>query len=182
MPTEQAPARNRSFRSATWTIWALIGFPWGIHAESLTDAWQMCIGANGALAAARSDREAAEADHSAAMRQRWPAPDVTGAYMQFDHAPILDIMTPTGQLQAPIWKRDGYATARADLSVPLWTSGRISAAIGAAAASARGAGAQDARSSAELKLAVADSYIRRVSISQVAAGSRVQCGQPQSAC
>ena len=159
MQTEQAIAINRSFRSVRWTIFALIGLPWVIYAESLTDAWQMSIEANGTLAAARSDREAAEADHSAAMRQRWPALDVMGAYTQLDHAPILDITTPAGQLQAPIWKHDGYAMAGADLSVPLWTSGRISGAIGAAAAGARGAGAQEARSAAELKLAVTESYI-----------------------
>ena len=48
---------------------------------------------------------------------------------------------PAGQLQAPIWRHDGYAMAGADLSVPLWTSGKISGSIGAAAAGARGANA-----------------------------------------
>ncbi len=49
--------------------------------------------------------------------------------------------------------------AGADVSVPVWTSGKISGSIGAAAAGARGASAQEMRSTADLKLAVAESYI-----------------------
>ena len=119
----------------------------------------MALQSDGTLAAARSERQAAEADQSAAQRQRWPALDLSGKYTQFEHAPNLNIATPAGQLQAPILSHDGYAMAGADLSVPLWTSGRISGAIGAAAAGARGATAQEVRSTADLKLAVAESYI-----------------------
>jgi outer membrane protein TolC len=62
-------------------------------------------------------------------------------------------------LQAPIWRHDGYAMAGADLSVPVWTSGRISGAIGAAAAGSRGATAQEIRSTSDLKLAVTEAYV-----------------------
>ncbi len=114
---------------------------------------------NGAVAAAHSEAEAAQADHTAALRQRWPSLDLNGGYTQFEHAPNLDVATPTGQLQAPIWGHNGYTMAGADISVPVWTSGKISGAIGAAAAGARGASAQEMRSTADLKLAVAESYI-----------------------
>jgi hypothetical protein len=43
--------------------------------------------------------------------------------------------------------------------LPIWTSGKIGGAIGAAAAGARGANAMEVRSTADLKLAVAESYI-----------------------
>jgi len=137
----------------------LLAVPWVSRAESLSDAWAMALQSDGTLAAAHSERQAAEADQSAAMRQRWPALDLDGKYTQFEHAPNLNIATPVGQLQAPVFAHDGYAMAGADLSVPLWTSGRISGAIGAAAAGARGATAQEVRSTADLKLAVAESYI-----------------------
>jgi outer membrane protein len=140
-------------------ICVLLGIPWAARAESLTDAWAMALQSDGALAAAHSDRQAAEADQSAALRQRWPALDLNGTYTQFDHAPNLDIATPAGQLQAPIWRHDGYAMAGADLSVPIWTSGKISGSIGAAAAGARGANAVELRSTADLKFAVAESYV-----------------------
>ena len=51
------------------------GDPVDAHAETLIDAWAMALQSDGTLAAAHSDREAAEADHSAALRQRWPALD-----------------------------------------------------------------------------------------------------------
>jgi outer membrane protein TolC len=129
------------------------------NAESLKDAWAMALQSDGGVAAARSDREAADADKTAAIRQRWPALDLNGSYTQFEHAPTLDIATPGGQLQAPIWRHDGYSMAGAQVSVPLWTSGKISGAIGAATAGARGANAIEVRSTADLKLAVAEAYI-----------------------
>ena len=49
--------------------------------------------------------------------------------------------------------------AGANVSVPIWTSGKLSGAIGAATAGARGATAMEVRSTADLKLAVAESYI-----------------------
>lgn len=145
--------------SVMGAIILLGAFPWSVRAESLADAWAMAQRSDGTLAAAHSEREAAEADHAAALRQRWPAFDVNGTYTQFEHAPNLDIATSAGQLQAPIWSHNGYAMAGADLSVPVWTSGKISSSIGAAAAGARGANAQELRSTADLKLAVAESYI-----------------------
>ncbi len=119
----------------------------------------MALQSDGGVAAAHSDREAADADLTAASRQRWPALDLNGSYTRFEHAPMLDIAMPGGQLMAPIWRRDGYAMAGAQVSVPLWTSGKISGAIGAASAGARGATAVEVRSAADLRLAVAESYI-----------------------
>lgn len=159
MNIRNVPATSRVRIRALGTILVIAAFPWAVRAESLSDAWAMAQQSNGAVAAAHSDWEAAQADHTAALRQRWPAIDVNGGYTQFEHAPNLDIATPAGQLQAPIWGHNGYTMAGADLSVPVWTSGKISGSIGAAAAGARGASAQEMRSTADLKLAVAESYI-----------------------
>ncbi len=146
-------------RTERVALCVLLAVPVASRAESLNDAWAMALQSDGTLAAAHSDRQAAEADHSAALRQRWPVLDLDGTYTQFEHAPNFTFPTPAGQLQAPILAHDGYAMAGADLSVPVWTSGKISGAIGAAAAGARGATAQEVRSTADLKLAVAESYI-----------------------
>ncbi len=152
-------ARNCLARQACWALSAMLITPSVSHGESLTDAWAMALQSDGVVAAAHSEREAADAEHSAALRSRWPSLDVTGGYTQLQHAPALDIATPVGQLQAPIWRNNGYAMAGADLSIPVWTSGRASGAIGAAAAGARGAAAQERGSAAEVKLAVAESYV-----------------------
>ncbi len=159
MKVRMAPVTGRAPFLALGALVVIAAFPWTARAESLADAWAMAQQSDGTLAAAHSEREAAEADHTAALRQRWLALDVNGTYTQFEHAPNLDIATPAGQLQAPIWAHNGYATAGADVSVPVWTSGKISSSIGAAAAGARGASAQEVRGTADLKLAVAESYI-----------------------
>jgi len=125
-----------------WTLYALLAIPWVSHAESLTDAWAMALQSDGTVAAAHSERDAADAEHTAALRQRWPSLDLNGNYTQLQHAPVFEFATPAGQLQAPIWRHDGYAAAGADLSVPIWTSGRTSEAVGAAAAGVRGAAAR----------------------------------------
>ncbi|HLZ97960.1 MAG TPA: TolC family protein [Steroidobacteraceae bacterium] len=155
-------ARNHflpSRRRQRWAACVLLLIPWVGHAESLADAWAMALRSDGALAAAHSELAAAEAERSAALRQRWPSLDLNGNYTRLLPAPQLDIATPAGRLLAPIWQHDGYAAAGADLSVPVWTSGRTGGAIGAAAAGARGAAAQEAGSTAEVKLAVAEAYI-----------------------
>ena len=152
-------ARTGLARQLCWTLCALLVTPWVSHAESLTDAWAMALQSDGTVAAAHSEREAADAEHSAALRARWPSLDVNGSYTQLQHAPLLDITTPVGQLQAPIWRNSGYAMAGADLSVPVWTSGRTSGAIGVSAAGVRGAAAQELGSAADVKLAVAESYV-----------------------
>ena len=127
--------------------------------ETLADAWQMALQNDASLGAARSDVEAAEADRNAASRSRFPVLDANASYTQFKNAPALDVATPGGALQAPIWKHDGYAAGSVDVSVPIWTSGRLSGAIGAAKAGLDGARAQQNRSIADVKLAVAESYI-----------------------
>ena len=142
-----------------WALWTLLAIPWVGHAESLTDAWAMALQSDGTVAAAHSERDAADAEHTAALRQRWPSVDLNGNYTELQHAPQFEFATPAGQLQAPIWRHDGYATAGADVSVPVWTSGRTSGAIGAAAAGVRGAAAQEVGSAADVKLAVAESYV-----------------------
>lgn len=158
-------ARISRFKERSWVgVWLATcisgGLPAAIHAESLADAWAMALQSDGTMAAAHSEVEAAQADQSAASRQRWPALDVTGAYTQLQQSPILDIATPTGQFQSPkIWKHDAYAMGGANASLPLWTSGRLSGAIGAAAAGTRGASAQEVRGGAALKLAIAESYV-----------------------
>src|ERR1035441_4525532 len=126
MNCRQSQSRSRAPRAASVLICALLGIPWAAQAESLSDAWAMALQSDGTLAAARSDRQAAEADQSAAQRQRWPALALNGPSTQVDRAPNLDSATPAGQLQAPIWRHDGYAMAGADMSVPIWTSGKIS--------------------------------------------------------
>jgi outer membrane protein TolC len=130
------------------------------RAETLADAWRLAHERDGALAAAESTRDAAADEARAATRARLPVLELTGGYTQMQEAPYLDIETPGGRLQSPkVFAHDRYASGGAELSLPLWTSGRLSGAIGAARASSRGAGAAARQSAADLKLAVAERYV-----------------------
>ena len=85
---------HRFAHGAGWALCALLAVPWVSRAESLSDAWAMALQSDGTLAAAHSERQAAEADHSAALRQRWPALDLDGKYTQLEHAPNFTFPTP----------------------------------------------------------------------------------------
>ncbi len=112
------------------------------------------------VAAARSDREAAEAD-----RSRGDAAALAGARPQrllyairrmrrrsISRRPPDNCRRPSGATTAMAWPARTY---RCRFGRPARSSG----AIGAATAGARGAGAMEVRSTADLKLAVAESYI-----------------------
>jgi outer membrane protein TolC len=130
------------------------------HAETLADAWGLALQQDRALAATRSQAQAAGFDAQAARAQRWPTVSVAGSYTQLDDSPAFDFSF-TGLPVAPpeLFKDDSYVSGTAALTVPLFTSGRISSSIAAAEARERGAGAQVLAATSDLKLAVADAYV-----------------------
>jgi outer membrane protein TolC len=129
-------------------------------AESLTDAWAMALANDRGFASVRSQAEAAGLDAAAARSQRWPTLAVGGAYTWLDDAPAFDFSFTGLPIVAPeVVKGDDFAMGSATLSVPLFTSGRISSTIAAAEARGRGAGAQTLGAEQDLKLAVAESYV-----------------------
>jgi outer membrane protein TolC len=129
-------------------------------AETLTDAWALALEKDRGFAAVRSHAEAADLDAAAARAQRWPTLAVGGAYTWLDDAPAFDFSFTGLPILAPeVVGGDDFAMGSATLSVPLFTSGRISSSIAAAEARGRGAGAQTQGAEQDLKLAVAESYV-----------------------
>ena len=129
-------------------------------AETLTDAWALALQQDRGFAAMRSEAEAADLDAAAARAQRWPTLAVGGAYTWLDDAPAFDFSFTGLPIVAPeVVSGDDFAMGSATLSVPLFTSGRISSTIAAAEARGRGAGAQTRGAEQDLKLAVADAYV-----------------------
>jgi len=128
--------------------------------ETLAEAWTVALQQDRALAATRSQAEAAGFDAQAARAQRWPTVSVAGAYTQLDDSPAFDFAFTGLPLTPPeLFQDDSYVSATAAVTVPLFTSGRISSSIAAAEARERGAGANVAAATADLKLAVADAYV-----------------------
>ncbi len=132
----------------------------GASAETLTDAWALALQQDHSLAAARHQAEAAGFEAQAARAQRWPTVAVGGSYTQLDDSPAFDFAFTGLPLTPPeLFEDDKYMMGSASLTIPLFTSGRISSSIAAAEARERGVGAQVTTATADVKLAVADSYV-----------------------
>lgn len=130
------------------------------RAETLDEAWAMALHQDYGLAAVRSQAEAADLDAAAARSQRWPTLAVGGSYTRMDQAPAFDFTFTGLPINPPsIFSNDDFLMGAATLTVPLFTSGRISSSIAAAEARSRGAGAQAVGAEADLKIAVADAYV-----------------------
>jgi outer membrane protein len=128
--------------------------------ETLTDAWALALQQDHSLAAARNQAEAAGFEAQAARAQRWPTLAVGGSYTQLDDSPAFDFAFTGLPLTPPeLFEDDKYVMGSASLTIPLFTSGRISSSIAAAEARERGVGAQVSAAAADVKLAVADSYV-----------------------
>jgi outer membrane protein TolC len=129
-------------------------------AETLSEAWALANAQDNALAAVRSQAEAAELDAAAARAQRWPSLAVGGAYTRLDDSPAFDFgFTGLPIVPPELFGGDDFWMGAATVTVPLFTSGRISSSIAAAEARGRGAGAQVEGAEEDVKLAVADAYV-----------------------
>jgi outer membrane protein len=145
-----------------WSVaFVLSGAAAGVaRAETLTDAWALALQQDHALAAARNQAEAAGFEAQAARAQRWPTVAVGGSYTQLDDSPAFDFAFTGLPLTPPeLFKDDNFLMGSATVTVPLFTSGRISSSIAAAEARERGVGAQVSAATSDVKLAVADAYV-----------------------
>jgi outer membrane protein len=131
-----------------------------IHGETLDEAWALALQQDHSLAAARHQADAAGYEAQAARAQRWPTVAVGGSYTQLDDSPAFDFAFTGLPITPPeLFEDDKYVMGSASLTIPLFTSGRISSSIAAAEARERGVGAQVTAATADVKLAVADSYV-----------------------
>ena len=151
-------------RTAGWSIGILAATTLGVVpaalAETLAEAWALADRQDNALAAVRSQAEAAELDAAAARGQRWPSLAVGGAYTRLDDSPAFDFGFTGLPIVAPeLFGGDDFWMGAATVTVPLFTGGRISSSIAAAEARGRGAGAQVEGAEEDVKLAVADAYV-----------------------
>jgi outer membrane protein TolC len=129
-------------------------------AETLPQAWGMALDRDRGFAAARSRTEAAHLEAEAARAQRWPVLALGGSYTWLDDSPAFDFsFTGLPLTPPPLFPGDEFLMGSASLTLPLFTSGRISAGIAAAEAQSRGADARLVGAQQELKLSVAESYV-----------------------
>jgi outer membrane protein len=130
------------------------------QAETLDEAWTQALQKDNGLAAVRGQAEAAGLDAEAAHAQRWPTLAVQGSYTKLDDSPAFDFSFTGLPIKPPeMFKNDQVVMGSATVTIPLFTSGRISSSIDAAEARSRGAGASATGAESDVKLAVADAYV-----------------------
>ena len=152
-------AIGRQWTMLAATLAMLTAAPFAV-AETLQEAWTRALAQDRGLAAVRSHAEAVGLDAAAARAQRWPTLGVGGAYTWLDDAPAFDFSFTGLPIVAPeLVEGDSFLMGSATLSVPLFTSGRISASVAAAEARGRGAEAQADGAVQDIKLAVAEAYV-----------------------
>ena len=130
------------------------------RAETLTEAWVIANAQDNALAAVRSQAEAADLDAAAARAQRWPTMSVGATYTRLDESPAFDFgFTGLPVQPPPLFGGDEFWMGSATVTMPLFTSGRVSSSIAAAEARGRGAGAQVSGAEQDMRLSVAGAYV-----------------------
>lgn len=128
--------------------------------ETLTEAWSMALANDRIVAAVDADLEAAQAAERAARAARFPRLETTASYARYTEAPSLEVVTPDFAFRSPvIFDDNDTVLASAQLSLPLFTGGTLSAGISASKDNRRAAEASRVQVLADLKLDVASRYI-----------------------
>jgi outer membrane protein len=134
-------------------------------AETLEDAWQAALGSNREHSAAERSTEAAALGVEAAKHLRWPSVGVEVGYTQLNETPAARAAVPfAGQMSSFVFptQQSGYGNMSSIVSVPLFTSGQIPAAIDAASATSRASQEELRRTDLDLALQVATAYVEHL--------------------
>lgn len=139
---------------------ALIFSQASIAEETLQQAFVEALNQNQRILAAKANSQAAEQQLFAAQGQRLPQLNVRGGYTQLSETPTAQTIV-TGQeqmAQFPVGEA-GSGNAQAIISMPVFTSGRISHSIEAAEASKQATELNETTTALNIKLQVANAFI-----------------------
>ena len=126
--------------------------------ETLDEAWNAALGSDGRLAAASTRSLATEAALAAARAERLPNVTATATASRWRDTPAFDFGIGIPGVQ-PLFAGESLNIASAQVSVPLYTGGELTANVAAAAAELNGQRRSIAAVRQDLKLAVASAYI-----------------------
>lgn len=130
-----------------------------IAAETLEEAWNAALSADGRLAAAESRTGASDAALLAARAQRQPSVTATTATSRWRDVPAFDFGAAGLAGVLPLFGGDTLNVATAQVALPLYTGGALTANVAAAAATRDGATRATAALRQDVKLAVAEAYV-----------------------
>lgn len=127
--------------------------------ETLQLAWQQALAADAEFAASGASSAAARENERAAKASRWPTLEVAANYTRYADAPALSVVTPDFSFASPrIFDNDDSVSGGAQLSVPIYAGGSLTAGVRAATATRVAVEADEQVAAAALKLEVARLY------------------------
>ena len=127
--------------------------------DSLERAWTEAIASAHRLKASHKSTEAARETFSATKATRYPTVTAQGGHFWLDEAPAAVVSLP-GSPGLPVVLDDQFWAGRVTATLPLFTSGRIRHGVDAAKASWKAAQAEERCETLDLKLGVADAFVK----------------------
>jgi outer membrane protein len=127
-------------------------------AETLEAAWTTALENNHQIKSAKADTSASEQQLYSAQGQQLPELNVNTGYTQYSEIPTAKTNFNGETAQFAV-SQAGSAKAQAMVSVPVYTSGRISHNIESAESSLQAAQHQEETTEQNLKMRVAEAYI-----------------------
>ncbi len=127
-------------------------------AETLEAAWTVALENNHQIKSAKADTSASEQQLQSAQGQQLPELNVSTGYTQLSAVPTAKA-TFNGDTSQFAVSQAGSAKAQAMVSVPVYTSGRISHNIESAESSLEASQHQEETTELNLKMRVAEAYI-----------------------
>jgi len=129
--------------------------------DTLESAWAIAVATDATLEAERWRALAAQDRRHAANAERWPSLIVDNSYHLLSDEPAFQFANPTmpfAPLVVPNTQREYYALDAVAV-LPVYTSGRITNSVHAAAAEAHAVDWEAEAARADLKLIVAEEYL-----------------------
>jgi outer membrane protein TolC len=125
--------------------------------ETLDDAWTSALSSHQQIAAAGAMREAAGYELERARSARLPQLGLSSDYTMLDTAPAFAF--GNGITGSPVFDGDDFVSATAQVRLPLYGGGAITAGIDAAEMGAEAADGQLATVIQDIKLGAAEHYV-----------------------
>jgi outer membrane protein len=133
--------------------------PSAAYSETLEDAWKAALGVDNRLQASRKNTESMKQTLEAAQSARLPSLSLESAYTILNESPAAVVNMPNIPLKSLPMSEDKSLSCKTMVTLPVFTSGRISQSIRAASSGMNAAIQEEMKTKLDLKMNVAESYV-----------------------
>jgi outer membrane protein len=146
-------------QALTLTCILYILLPSAAYSETLEDAWKAAIEADNRLQASQQNTESLRQTFEAARSSRLPSLSLESSYTILNESPAAVLHMPNIPLKSIPMSEDKSLSYKTMVTLPVFTSGRISQSIDAASSGLNAAVQDEVKTKADLRINVAEAYI-----------------------